>query len=372
METLEESLYVAAYHGDDRTIRDLIEQHGIHVNCQIPFSLSNRLCCQETPLFAACKTNHASTVRLLCAFGADPNIENAYQETPLFQCPNTTIAAILLEYGADLHRRNSVGKTCLHCFVIAHHLELVAYFVWYGADINTRSFNGIGLLTTSVQYGSVETTEYLIQKGCDENKISILFFACHLIRVQVVRSILPYVTKEDIYESGALCRVCSSSKIGSRHLREEILEIVQLLLDHGVNPNQTIYDVSSPFLECVQYGNFQAAKLLCTYGACIHVTTQPQQLNALHLVLLRVPSSEIVQMVEWLIEKGMDVESKDIDGWTPLVYAYSRNDFPMVNMLLQHGARMDAILSITSERKSSAPLSRMRNEWHEKNNCHVI
>ena len=46
--------------------------------------------------------------------------------------------------------------------------------------------------------------------------------------------------------------------------------------------------------------------------------------------------------VRILLEKGFDVETKDKFGWTPLMYAASKDRYEIAELLIQHGADVNA------------------------------
>lgn len=45
--------------------------------------------------------------------------------------------------------------------------------------------------------------------------------------------------------------------------------------------------------------------------------------------------------VEGLIKAGADVEYKNEFGWTPLIYAISREDVDAIRVLVRHGAKVN-------------------------------
>ena len=67
-----------------------------------------------TPLAAAVSYNHIDLVEFLISEGADVNIRDTENDTPLYVAENVKVAQKLLYHGADPFVRNSEGKTvCL-------------------------------------------------------------------------------------------------------------------------------------------------------------------------------------------------------------------------------------------------------------------
>ena len=49
-----------------------------------------------------------------------------------------------------------------------------------------------------------------------------------------------------------------------------------------------------------------------------------------------------IHIVQFLIEKGADIEAKDKNQNTPLYFASSKGHDPVVQYLIDHGAKIDA------------------------------
>jgi len=77
--------------------------------------------------------------------GADINLQNKInREAPLHQAcfrSNGEAMRILLEHGADVNLKNSIGETVLHYAVASGKISLVKLVLDYGADVNLKSYN---------------------------------------------------------------------------------------------------------------------------------------------------------------------------------------------------------------------------------------
>lgn len=79
-------------------------------------------------------------MQLLLDYGANPNIRNESDETPLFFAPTVEAASLLIQHGADIHHRSSDGSSVLF---FAQTPELIAFFLSCGVDKSLRNNDGL-------------------------------------------------------------------------------------------------------------------------------------------------------------------------------------------------------------------------------------
>jgi len=100
----------------------------------------------EAIRFAECDDHVYATVRLLLYAGCDPNAIDRYGNTPLHSLANidqrylkgdlNTVAALLLDFGAQLSRKNEDGKTVADLFIWKNEINRNK-----NADQGTTSWN---------------------------------------------------------------------------------------------------------------------------------------------------------------------------------------------------------------------------------------
>ena len=119
-------LVAAAWHGDSDIVGQLLDAAE---RPPFPYSAVNIAAARgaghpqdgETPLIAAASHGHATTVRLLLDRGADPNLADGAQSTPLMHAARALgpgaaqSVGLLLGAGADRAARNGDGETALAC-----------------------------------------------------------------------------------------------------------------------------------------------------------------------------------------------------------------------------------------------------------------
>jgi ankyrin repeat protein len=86
--------------------------------------------------------------------------------------------------------------------------------------------------------------------------------------------------------------------------------------------------------------NGDIAKLEAFFAAGLDPrdTTEGDRWNLLHRALVSVMRSPPPETVALLIHKGVDVNARDREGWSPLQFAARTKDLDVVKLLLEAGA----------------------------------
>ena len=120
------------------------------------------------------------------------------------------------------------------------------------------------------------------------------------------------------------------------------------LLNSRNDPN--IPDPEDMYMTGMHYAgrhlHFLAARMMVRAGAEINVVNEWGQ-SPLHLCVLNVISNAVDprrkrqrQFLEWLIEAGGNIELRDKGGFECLDFACMNNDMDLINVLMEHGARL--------------------------------
>jgi serine/threonine-protein phosphatase 6 regulatory ankyrin repeat subunit A len=170
----------ALHYAAQKTNAVLIEwlcEHGADVN----LSDNN----DQTPIFWAFQRNllpdKAASVKKLLDLGADPNCVNALGQTPLLFAANVWClesTRSLIEHGAKVDYKDRDGRTPLHYFATAQHpqdkenpVELTELFISHGVDVNARTLAGVTALTMIMNDERPimrKVKEFLIEKAATE------------------------------------------------------------------------------------------------------------------------------------------------------------------------------------------------------------
>ena len=122
---------------------------------------------------------------------------------------------------------------------------------------------------------------------------------------------------------------------------------VWMLLEAGADPaiaNHRGLDVWESLMDQgptrIRPSTATAMAFLLRHGYQPEMRMQEQGKHLLHELSQRCPSSEVIELL--LTEQGLDPDVRDANGWTPLHWAAVGQNYPAAEVLLRHGADVDA------------------------------
>ncbi|CAG0899821.1 unnamed protein product [Cyprideis torosa] len=249
----------------------------------------------ETPLFTATRWNRHSVVRVLLAHGADLNIRDIEQISPLHQATSAEIAELLILKGADVNAKANNGNTPLFDAIENDHRSVIHVLLAHGADPNITHEDGRSPLFVATEKSIHSVVEVLLTHGADPN-----------ITHEDGRSPLFVATEKNIHS------------------------VVEVLLTHGADPNMLDYNETSP-LHQVQ--SAKTAELLVQKNAEVNAKSRDGTTP-----LLIATQKDRHSVVDVLLAHGADPNITDWSGRSPLLVATEKNHHSVVDVLLAHGA----------------------------------
>ena len=358
-----------------------------------------------TPLHLAAVDGNANVIAALIDAGADPNAVLPEGETVLMTAARTgapEALRVLLEHGADIAARDGFhGETALIWAAAEDHGEAVRVLLEHGADVNAPSARmefkqrraGQSVLPlghwTPLMYTARENAraaaEVLIAAHADLNWVdpdgaTALVIAIINANYEFAELLLRAGADPNVVDNeagmGPLYAAVDMHRLAVGHGRGnptpsgllDAIDIAQLLLEHGADPNAllkkpilqrqhtfgdgTLGAGATPFMRAAKSGDIEMARLLLKHGADPKLTL-PNGTNALMLAAglgwrngsPLAPSydqgseAEAVETLELLVGLGLDVNATNRDGATALDAAIKgRGSQVIIDWLLEHGA----------------------------------
>ncbi|MBX3744119.1 MAG: ankyrin repeat domain-containing protein [Verrucomicrobiae bacterium] len=326
------ALFQAIREGDSAAVRKLLKA-GV--------DLRSRNDTGDTPLMIAALYADAAILELLLTAGADVNVTNAAGATPLMRAATfQDKARRLVEAGADAGARSAMGNTALILAARQHgNAATVKLLLDRGADPNATNAFGASALLAAVAAEDLEVTRLLLDHGADVNAV-------------------PAMSEDGFLWGGARTALGWAAFRGHEPL-------VRLLLERGARVDDLAI-AGSALTQAGWAGHAGVARFLLDAGAPV----DQRDLIANYTPLHWAASSEHAStaLVELLLARGADANAEGgqpVDNFlgvaqTPLMLARRRGDTPIVQVLLDAGAR-DTVTPVrrskSAERTAAAPLS---------------
>uniref|UniRef100_A0A8C3IVL8 Poly [ADP-ribose] polymerase n=1 Tax=Chrysemys picta bellii TaxID=8478 RepID=A0A8C3IVL8_CHRPI len=318
-------LHVAAEraHND---VMEVLHKHGAKMNALDTLG--------QTALHRAALAGHLQTCRLLLNYGSDPSIISLQGFTAA-QMGNEAVQQILSEStpvrtsdvdyrlleaskAGDLETvkqlcspqnvncRDLEGRhsTPLHFAAGYNRVSVVEYLLHHGADVHAKDKGGLVPLHNACSYGHYEVAELLVRHGASVNVA-------------------------DLWKFTPLHEAAAKGKY----------EICKLLLKHGADPTKKNRDGNTPLdlvkegdtdiqdllrgdaalLDAAKKGCLARVQKLCTPDNINCRDTQGRNSTPLHLAA----GYNNLEVAEYLLEHGADVNAQDKGGLIPLHNAAS-------------------------------------------------
>lgn len=349
-------LLLAAENGNAAIVERLLGA-GANPNAVLPTG--------ETVLMTAARTGNAEVVKALLARGADVNAkENTQGQTALMWAAsekNLAVVRTLLEHGADIHTRSGStnGFTALYFAAREGSLDIVRLLVAKGANGNEAAKDGSSPLLVATVRGHVALAKFLLEQGADPNADGAGYTPLHWAagtwegELTGVRGIVPPPSGEWT----ALAGLPGPEK----------LDFIKALLAHGANPNARAKRTperfgagggpnlvgGTPFLIAAMSADVGLMRFLMENGADPRLTTNATVTPLMVAAGLnrneesRITETKALEAVKFLVEEtGADVNFANNAGDTALHAAAAAAADQLVQYLADKGAN----LNVTNKR----------------------
>ncbi|XP_014295007.1 poly [ADP-ribose] polymerase tankyrase isoform X2 [Microplitis demolitor] len=317
----------------------------------------------QTALHRCARDNNAQAVKILLAYNVDPSIVSLHGYTAA-QLANESVAQLLENPPSSPTTTNNNSTSCLvdiqlleaskagdlgaveriltsnplavncrdldgrhstplHFAAGYNRVPVVEYLLSHGADVHAKDKGGLVPLHNACSYGHYEVTELLVKHGASVNVA-------------------------DLWKFTPLHEAAAKGKY----------EIVRLLLRHGADATKKNRDNATP-LDLVRDGDQDVADLLRGNSALLDAAKKgnlsrvqkllsPDNINCrdaqgrnstpLHLAA----GYNNLEVAEYLLERGADVNAQDKGGLIPLHNASSYGHLDIAALLIKYNTVVNA------------------------------
>jgi ankyrin repeat protein len=247
------------------------------------------------PLMLATLLSDAAKVEELLKLGADPNQTDAVGATALlWAASDIDKTRLLLDRGANVNARSTnLGRTpFLIAAGVPGNVDVLALLLKHGADLRAKDTAGFSALAIAMASADLEVVRFLVARGLDPNDVPLAAMRAALARarpalieflmsrgLKVPPDILIGATnwqspdliarwiktgadvnaRSPSYGSTPLLKAASSELAGAQTL--------QVLLDHGANPNAASTEGETPLDWAIYRGDLAKKAVLEKFGA---------------------------------------------------------------------------------------------------------
>ncbi len=304
----------------------------------------------ETPLHWAVSCNQKEMVKFLLDRGADPNARGYFGCTPLHYARTREMVELLLQRKwlvrrVNINAADDDGRTPLHWAKEGYNsdpevVELLtkAGGVDYGEPTPAPPPSKTELLNADLinLAGSGATNQVLnlIAQGGDLNARgdqgrTLLMIAVNKRQAGMARFLIGKGADVNAKDSNGMTalQLMFDSDWGES---DDSLEVIKALIAKNADLNETDSKHGNPLQNAAFFGLSQAEQSLVTAGA------RPPQ------TLIYAAAKGDLGSMEKLLAEKKDVNEKDSRGRTPLIAASRNGHLEAVNLLLSHGADVNA------------------------------
>ena len=306
-----------------------------------------------TPLMMASQKGYLRVVEYLVQNGA--NIEDKDKQglnSLLYATDKNRLNVVeyLLDKGANSNVTNKKGQTPLNLAISNNYEPMADLLIYKGANVNQADNFGLTPLLTASMMGNFEILKLLYRFGAKLDSVTkdgstALFFASYSGNTEMVKFILGiindrnYINKKPKKNRTALMWACLYRRI----------PIIDLLLEHGADPNIVDEDGESALLIAANYGYSDVVEKLLEHGANPNITGKDRE-TAL-FIAFKFDSSltygytidiqeKVNSVVEKLLEHGADPNIVGKDGETALFLAAKFGYPTVVDTFLKNNAKI--------------------------------
>ncbi len=295
----ETALMIAARSGSVPGVKSLIA-HGAKLDAVD----TNR---GQNALMWAAAEGHSGVVDLLIKSGADIKVASKSGFNALVfatQKGDEKSVASLLAAGQSATYALPNGVTVLQVAVLSAHPEIARLLLDAGANPNVPDGNGAYPLHVAATAGDVATVKALLAKHADPN-------------VRTAKADIPRQGAGQFRPAGEQTPLL----LAARNNREDVMRV---LIEGGADPKLKAQDGTTLLMAAATSGHVEVVKYAYELAPDIHAVTERKGTVMHAAVTGSMQTStqpEICKVIQFLADKGADLDEVDARGRTPITVA---------------------------------------------------
>ena len=334
----------------------LLLERGADVNAQD----QNR----TPPLSLAVKRHLVDIARILLQHGAEPNIKDIKNKTPLHVLLEQdhdlddvdgvlVVVRLLLDSGADVNFIDRDYQSPVGLAESQRRFE-VAQIIRHRANAETYWNRAQWRITSEGEYNlnvhRHSVSQFSLERTPDVNVVTVLqnmdlitrlHWACYFGRLELTRELLDNGENANVENIRGETPLHLVSR-GQYDTLEDGVGVVQLLLERGANVDAQDKTHITPLHLASYYGKLEIVRVLLDHGAKVNAESELGQTPLRFLLDGNRSGRDGLGVVRLLLERGADVNSRDRDNETPLHLASNYGKLAIGRVLLIHGANANA------------------------------
>ena len=328
---------------DIPTIRDILTNDSTDM-------LNQYVIKQKTPLFWAIKSENTSCVELLIEFECDVNLvcDTESGLTPLMVAVSQNsyeMCEVLLDNDADVDATDSLCRTPLVHAILEHSsYKIIELLLFWGAHTDYIDSNGASLLCLAAKEADccVDSIRILSAVGCDEmhkdnNGRTPLHMAAAVGNADIIEALIDIggdslLMSRDNDGKLALhdCAIGGHVEAAKHLISDESLKVLS-------------HDGKSALRLAALNSHLDLITLLVEKGADVNYTDADGRTTVYCVASSAANDLKVINTLHHLVKMGANLESKDLEGRTPLHVASWQGMTDVVQALVQLGADIDAV-----------------------------
>lgn len=291
------------------------------------------------------KTNPTvEAVKAEIAKGNSPSQANAGSHDPVTAAinngaSNDVVKFLVEQEGNSVTKKTHHSRSYLHWAAAKGNLELVEYLIKKGSDVNYQDSYGSSILQYSAAGGNKNTAVYdvLLKNGANLNQKSedganLLLLAVATDKdLKVTDYFISKGLALNAKDDNGATATDYAAKLGDK-------ELMTKLIQRGIKPTDNA-------LFFATQGSRMSSNKVDTYKYLVEeLKLNPKAVNkdgatVLHLVIRR-PDAEVIN---YFVEKGVDLSKADKEGNTLLMLAAGGRDLDLVKTLLAKADNINTV-----------------------------